>query len=263
MNFYNIPILEWAALATFVLLWAIYTWYADFSRWSKNSLPKVMNVHRSRWMREMVKRELRMPDVIMMGNSLHSAVFFASTAILIIGGLVAALGASDNTMQAITALPFVTEMPKELWELKIMALICVFIYAFVKFIWAMRLADYSSVLFNAAPFNNSAYGQQYAVELGKMVGLFAWHFNQGLRANIFALALLGWWINAWFFVVFSSIITLVLYRREFRSKSLVVANKIIALADSAMDNDVRFSAAVEPFRGSGVHLKTSPNIESL
>jgi uncharacterized membrane protein len=90
---YNIPVLEWAALATFILLWAIYTWYADFGRWSKHGLPKVMDVHRSRWMREMVKRELRMPDVIMMGNFLHSAVFFASTAILIIGGLIAALGA--------------------------------------------------------------------------------------------------------------------------------------------------------------------------
>lgn len=144
-----------------------------------------------------------------------------------------------------------------------MALISVFIYAFVKFIWAMRLADYSSVLFNAAPFNSGETGQQYAVELGKMVGLFAWHFNQGLRANIFALALLGWWINAWFFIASSSIIVLVLYRREFCSKSLVVANKIIELAESTIDNEVRLSATVEPFRSSGTHLKSSPNLESL
>ena len=260
MNLYNIPILEWAALLLFVLLWSLYTWYADFSRWSGNSLPKVMNVHRSRWMREMVNRELRMPDVIMMGNFLHSAVFFASTAILIIGGLVASLGASDKTMQAIASLPFVAAIPQGLWELKIMALICVFIYAFVKFIWAMRLADYSSVLFNAAPFNNSDIGQQYANELGKMVGLFAWHFNQGLRANFFALALLGWWINAWFFIASSSIIVWVLYRREFRSKSLVVANRIRELAEPSQDSDLPLAEAAEPFHDRRL-LQVTPNVD--
>ena len=241
MNLNNIPLIEWTALILFVSLWASYTWYADFSRWSKNSLPKVMNIHRSRWMREMLKRELRMPDVIMMGNFLHSATFFSSTAILIIAGLVAALGASENTMNAFTALPFVTSIVPALWELKIIALIIVFIHALVKFIWAMRLADYSTVLFNAAPLNNNQIGQLYAIELGKITGLYAWHFNQGLRAYFFALALLGWWINAWFFIVSSLIIVLVLYRREFQSKSLEIANNIIALAESESRMENRLS----------------------
>lgn len=96
MSFYNIPIFDWLALALLIALWLAYTWFADFSRWWKNSLPKVMNVHRGRWMREMLRRELRMPDVIVMGHFVHSAVFFASTAILIIGGLIASLGALEK-----------------------------------------------------------------------------------------------------------------------------------------------------------------------
>lgn len=210
----------------------------------------------------MVKRQLRMPDVIMMGNFLHSSVFFASTAILIIGGLVAALGASDKAMQAITALPFVTQVGQGLWELKIMALICVFIYAFVKFIWAMRLADYSSILFNAAPFNDSDIGQQYATELGKIAGLFAWHFNQGLRANLFALALLGWWINAWFFIASTSLIVIVLYRREFCSKSLVIPNKTKELSELSLDSEISSTDKAENPNSSRMYPMTSLDISN-
>jgi uncharacterized membrane protein len=239
MSFYNIPIFDWLALVLLILVWSAYTWFADFSRWSKNSLPKVMNVHRGRWMRDMLRRDLRMPDVIVMGHFVHSAVFFASTAILIIGGLVTSLGSSEKAMEAITALPFVSSTSQGLWELKIVALICAFICAFVKFIWAMRLANYSCVLFNALPFESRDISDQYAIELGKMTGLFAQHFNQGLRANFFALALLGWWLNTWFFIASIAIVLWVIYRREFRSQSLIIANKLMLLTDPQVESDIQ------------------------
>lgn len=242
ITFYNIPIFDWLALALLLVTWLAYTWFADFSRWSINSLPKVMNVHRRRWMREMLERDLRMPDVVVMGHFVHSAVFFASTAILIIGGLTASLGASEKAIQAMTALPFMSPTTQALWELKIVSLICAFIYAFVKFIWAMRLANYSSVLFNAMPIISRDKSDQIAVELGKMTGLFAQHFNQGLRANFFALALLGWWINTWFFIGSTAIVLWVVYRREFRSQSLMIVNRLKQLTDPTPEIDTRFQA---------------------
>lgn len=257
MSFYNIPIFDWIALGLLIVLWLTYTWFADFSRWSKNSLPKVMNVHRSRWMREMLRRELRMPDVIVMGHFVHSAVFFASTAILIIGGLIASLGASEKAIQAMTALPFMSPTTQALWELKIASLICAFIYAFVKFIWAMRLANYSSVLFNALPFENRDISDQYAIELGKMTGLFAQHFNQGLRANFFALALLGWWVNTWFFMASTAIVLWVIYRREFRSQSLIIANTLKQLSDPRSENETPFQANTKASEGNMANAPTT------
>jgi uncharacterized membrane protein len=97
----QIPLINWIALALFFGVWITYTWFADHSRWSGNSLPSAMNYHRYRWMCEVLQREIRVPDTIVMGNFVQSAVFFASTAILIIGGLVAALGASDKVLDAI------------------------------------------------------------------------------------------------------------------------------------------------------------------
>lgn len=236
MMLYNIPIVDWAALALFVVVWIAYTWFADHSRWSEESLPSVMNFHRHRWMREILQREIRVPDTILMGNFVQSAVFFASTAILIVGGLVATLGASDKALDAITALPFVSQTTQGLWELKVVSLIAVFVYAFVKFIWAVRLANYSSILFSAAPFNTDSFNEEYAVELGNIIGLFGLHFNQGLRANFFALAILGWWINPYFFFVSTCLVLWILYRREFRSKSLRAVNQLKKIAsDSSHD----------------------------
>ena len=231
MMVHNIPVIDLFALGLFLFVWISYTLYADFSRWSHKSLPKVMNFHRRRWMHELLMRDLRMPDVMVMGNFVQSAVFFASTAILIIGGLAASLGASEQALEAISALPYVDTPTKSLWELKVVSLIVVFIYAFVKFIWAVRLANYTSVLFNAAPFNEGQLSAEYAEELGNITGLFGQHFNQGLRANFFALAILGWWVNAWFFLLSTAVVLWVLYRREFRSKSLRVVNNLKKLVE--------------------------------
>lgn len=227
LMYHDIPILDWAALLFFVTMWFAYTWVADFSPWSAKSLPRVMESHYRRWMSEMLNRELRMPDALVMSQFVHSAVFFASTAILVVGGLVATLGASDKALQAITALPFVSTPTGGLWALKVVSLIGVFIYAFVKFIWAVRLANYSSVLFNAAPSDSGDKIQNYAVELGTMTGLCAKHFNQGLRANFFALAILSWWVNAAFFIFSTCLVVGVLYRREFHSKSLRAVSKLL------------------------------------
>ncbi|MFT5658476.1 MAG: putative membrane protein [Gammaproteobacteria bacterium] len=223
---YNIPLIDWLALTLFVLCWITYTWYADHSRWAKESLPSVMNFHRHRWMRETLKRDLRVPDTIIMGTFVQGAVFFASSAILVIGGLVASLGSSAEALEVITSLPFISTTTQGLWELKVVVLITVFIYAFVKFIWAVRLANYSSILFSAAPFNNGRLSEEYAVELGNILGLSGLHFNQGLRTYFFALATLGWWINPYFFIASTCTIVWVLYRREFRSKSLRAVNQL-------------------------------------
>jgi len=228
---YQIPFIDWIALAIFFGVWFTYTWFADHSRWSGKSLPSVMNFHHTRWMREVLQREIRVPDTIVMGNFVQSAVFFASTAILIIGGLVAALGASDRVLGAIAALPFVSPTPQGLWGLKVASAIAVYIYAFVKFIWAVRLANYSAILFSAAPFNAGKFSEEYAVELGKMIGLFDLHFNHGLRANFFALAMLAWWINPYFFIASTGMVLYVLYRREFRSKSLLAVNRLRKIAN--------------------------------
>jgi uncharacterized membrane protein len=53
-----------------------------------------------------------------------------------------------------------------------------------------------------------------------MASLAANNFNLGLRTYYFSIAVLGWFMNAWVFVLLTAVIVFVLYRREFTSSTL-------------------------------------------
>ena len=78
-------LLDAGALAFFFLSWIAYGTLADRGRGS-HSLHATVDVFRERWMREMVQRELRMLDALILANLVRGITFFASTAILPVAG---------------------------------------------------------------------------------------------------------------------------------------------------------------------------------
>jgi len=53
-----------------------------------------------------------------------------------------------------------------------------------------------------------------------VVWLAIYHFNLGLRAYYFSLALLAWFLDPIVFIFSSTWVVAVLYRREFKSRTL-------------------------------------------
>lgn len=217
--------LDAAALVVFFASWIAYGTLADRGR---RSLPAMVDRFRERWMREMVQRELRMLDALILANLIRGISFFASTAILLVGGLLALIGASDLAVTALAAVPFAVVTPVALFQLKVLVLIGIFVYAFVKFVWAFRLTNYTSILLGAAPppAPLDDERERYARELARLHGLSGRHFNQGLRANFFALALLAWFLQPAAFVIATVLLVGVLWRRDFRSRSLGALRRI-------------------------------------
>ena len=85
-----LPLLDWAALALYFLTW---TGYAQFSKRhaeERGSLLAITNRVRRQWMLQLTYREMRVLDGAVSQALLSSPSFFASTTILIIGGLLAA-----------------------------------------------------------------------------------------------------------------------------------------------------------------------------
>jgi uncharacterized membrane protein len=68
----------------------------------------------------------------------------------------------------------------------------------------------------ASPGEKEAFARHAA----RLQALAANSFNRGLRAYYFALAMLGWFVNTWVFVVAAAAVAAVLFRREFRSKTM-------------------------------------------
>lgn len=215
--------LDYVALAWFLCCWIGYTYAADYSRWNANSLMATMNEYRVRWMLVMLRRnDPRVVDTTIVASLLSSIAFFASTSIIVVGGLIAMLGATDQAMRVLESLPLVETPSRTVWDVKILLLITIFIYAFFKFAWSFRLLKYCSILIGAmvpGP-ERDAEAEAFARSIGQLISIEAVHFNQGLRAFFFALAALGWFLHPYVWMLATAWVTLVLYRREFRSRSL-------------------------------------------
>ncbi len=217
----DFSLLDYAAVPWFLLCWAGYAYFADDSRFGKNSMTHLMQQRRLHWMEEMVKRPNRIVDTQIMTNLTNGATFFASTTLLLIGGLFALLGATEKAISIFAAVPFVEKPTLLAWELKVLLLLVIFIYAFFKFAWSFRIFNYCSVLVGAVPndWENDPSAFETARCAAEVSNLGARHFNNGLRAYFFGQAALAWFLHPALFIIASTWVVYVLYRREYRSRS--------------------------------------------
>ena len=186
----------------FLFAWLAYTWYADHDSGVYN-LNKAMRDYRLLWMKRMLEREVRMVDTQILGNLMRSMSFFASTTMFIIAGLVAVLGARSEAMAVLEELPFTVTSSTVIWDLKVLLLISVFIYAFFKFTWAFRQYNYCLILIGAIAGHDRLDDECHLIaeRAARIAHSTGRHFNRGIRAYYFGLAALSWFLHPWIFIV--------------------------------------------------------------
>lgn len=216
--------LDGVALALFLVVWTGYTLIVDHTRARDHSITAYMNRKRLSWMDAASRRDLRIVDTQILGNLLTGVGFFASTTIFVLGGLMAMLGVADRAADVLADIPFAAAAASPAaWEAKVLVMLLIFIYAFFKFAWAFRLANYCSITVGSMPAADLADTPKVAgiVTVAAALSMQSGHhFNRGLRAYFFALAALGWLIGAPLFMALTVLVVGVLYRREFRSHAL-------------------------------------------
>ena len=220
------PLIDGIALAWFLIMWIGYDRFADYWSQSHSSLLRHVNEARRDWMLRLTYRDNRIADVALMANLSSSPTFFASTTIIIIGGLFALLGGSSKVVNVVQEIPFSVHVPEEVWNIKIIVLICVFVFAFFRFTWALRQFNFCSILIGAAPnvleYKDGADTARtdFADRSGKLVALAGESFNDGLRGYYFAIAAMTWFVHPLIYMVATTIVVAVLYFREFHSSAL-------------------------------------------
>jgi len=209
------------APAWFLACWAGYSLYADRAHAPPNLMQR-MHEYRRLWMSCMLARENRMVDTQIIANLMRSASFFASTTMFIIAGLIAVLGARTTAMALIAELPVAIETSPLLWDLKVLLMVVVYVYAFFKFTWAYRQYNYCLILLGSIPLPDriTEESRRIAARTAIIATSTARHFNRGTRAYYFGLGALAWFVHPWLFVLATVWVMLVLYRREFRSHLL-------------------------------------------
>ena len=218
----HIELLDVASVLWFFALWIGYAQFALRRANTRPSLMSVMGEYRRDWWTRIIERELRMIDTSIVANLTNSATFFASTTLLIMGGLLALLGTTEKVVAVVQGLPFNARSTSELWEIKILLLLGIFMYAFFKFTWSLRQHNFTSVLIGAAPKvpERPELEQAYIDRAAHLATSASESFNNGLRSYYFALAALAWFINGWFLMAVTTWVVLVLYLREFQSDTL-------------------------------------------
>jgi uncharacterized membrane protein len=152
---------------------------------------------------------------------LTGATFFASTAILVLGGLVAMLGTTERVIDVVAELPFTRPGPELFSRIKIILMIGVFVYTFFKFTWSIRQYHFCTILVGAAPLTKEPQEHhEYIDTMTAVASRAAEDFNQGLRAYYFALAAIAWFFHPWLSVASSALVVYILHQREFRSRTL-------------------------------------------
>jgi uncharacterized membrane protein len=212
--------LDYVALAFFIIAWFGYHAAVELSPAGQKSLNKLMNQYRYRWMEQMVVRENRIVDTTIMASLMNGTAFFASTSLIAIGGVLALLQSTHSVLPVFADLPFGEPPTRLAWDVKVVGLAVIFVYAFFKFAWSYRLFNYMAILVGAVPvLKESSREEALAVarQAGAMNAVAGKHFNRGQRAFFFSLAYLGWFVSAYLFIGATAGVLLVMWRRQFLS----------------------------------------------
>jgi uncharacterized membrane protein len=203
---------DWIAVAWFLAWWVGYVWFAERLGRARPTLVGRMGVYRRVWMARIGDRDQRIADVSILANLSNGSAFFASTTLLILGGLAALLGTTEKVASVVAELPFNRAGPEQLWDIKILLLVGIFTFALFKFTWSLRLYHFCSLIVGNAPLPDAPAAEHESFErrTGDLATLAAESFSNGLRAYYFALAALAWFLNPWVFMAVTSWVVLVL-----------------------------------------------------
>ena len=183
------------ALACFVVAWLGYGSLIQMLHGTPNITSRMVSIRRE-WMHAMLGRDNRITDASLIGNTIHSNTFFASTTMIALAALLGMLGRFDATYATVAELSFAAKTSRTFVEFKVLLLILVFAHTFLKLTWALRQLNYCVALFGSAPLAPTPLQREtMADRLSAVLSLAIGSFNAGIRGYYFALAAFAWFLG--------------------------------------------------------------------
>ena len=206
-----------AALGLLVLCWLGIGWMTEHPPANRPSVGVLMEGYRREWMRQLVTRQPRIFDSAMMDGLRQSTTFFASTALIAIGGGLALIGNPERLSDLASEFAL-DQGPNVLWEARILTAVLFGANAFLKFVWSHRLFSYAAIAMAAVPNDiTDPLAYPRADQAARLAINAAKSFNRGLRSVYFALASLAWLLGPAALAAAALFTTVMLWRREFAS----------------------------------------------
>lgn len=217
---FNASILDWLALIAFFVSVLAYARYADHV--GDRLLNARMREVRTIWMRRYLMREDRVLDSILTGHSINSIALFSSATLLIVVALLGVFTNADTAYHMALTSSFVVHTTKELFQVKLIGLVCVFVYGFYRFTWALLQYNYFLALVGSAPQKDqltASVADQLGNQMSVVLNSAVTSFHSGFRSYYQALAWVGWFFHPLVFIIATAFVTFVLVYRQISSPS--------------------------------------------
>jgi uncharacterized membrane protein len=167
------------------------------------SVQAVNAMIRERWvMMIMTNGKLEILAIQTLRNSVMAASFMATTATLLIIGVLNLGEKIGQWAENLHPLIFICQTPSDLWQIKLGLLLLSFAIAFYYFAMAIRFFNHVGYMINL-PFDAStdqALYQQTCAYLNKAGS----YYTFGIRTFFFGLPIISWFFGA-YFLVFSTV----------------------------------------------------------
>ena len=183
---------DYAALALFLVCWLGYGPLLRLLAMRSGTLNDDMMVVRRAWMSAMVHREVRIVDSQLMGHTINSGGFFASTNLLLIAEVAGILFGGEQALRGVAEVG-PGEVSSRLLEAKLALVLVCLARGLLDFIWSIRQLNYALALIGAAPeLHTEADRRGLGEAAGALLNPALSAFSQGVRGYYFALAAAAW-----------------------------------------------------------------------
>lgn len=144
-------------------------------------------------------------------NSVTAATFLASTAVLLMVGVLTLSGQAPELKQTWHALNFFGTLRPELWLGKLLCMLLVLFFAFFSFCNAIRIFNHVGYMINARPAGSTTRFTPQLV--GSELNSGGRYFSLGMRAYYYLIPLVCWLFGPLYMVVAVLLLVLVFLPR--------------------------------------------------
>jgi len=211
--------LDAAAVTGIVAAWGWIGWRIEHPSEARPSVTRLVGRYRREWMVQLVTRQPRIFDISTLATLREGTSFFASATMIGIGGGLALIGDPSRLAGLASGLGQGHE-PDTYWQLKMLLAVLLLVSAFLKFVWSHRLFGYCAIVMASVPNDpDDPTALPRAAKAAEINITAARSFNRGLRSVYFSLAALAWLAGPLPLATATLVTVVVLWRREFASKS--------------------------------------------
>lgn len=182
------------ALAVFIFAWVFYEPLLHaFAKRRGGVLNTDLTVIRRAWMSNMTSREVRLMDSQLLGQTLNSCSFFASSNLILIAAASGALFGGPRSFASVSALEVVHTSSRLLFELQLALVVAALARGLLDFIWAIRQINYCLAALGAVPDPlPESEREVFGAALSRLLNPALGSFSAGVRGYYFALAAAAW-----------------------------------------------------------------------